>query len=229
VKDEVHFRHLGSDHTSKASISIVLNQIAVSIDSETEWDILDLRNTVIDIVQDLLATVSFTRGCAYDFVITRVLNRERNIDYVFGIDIPVLFEARKSIDINTKAREIRLKSQGVNGVFLSRCLNDLVSAMRHAGDTAFYCYRAMESLRHHCAAIHGLTSAERSQQWQKFRGVAGCTEEAIREIERAGTPLRHGEITSTTSAERAKLFTTTWSIVDGYINALPIPPERPAL
>lgn len=46
----------------------------------------------------------------------------------------------------------------------------------HADDTTFYRYRAIESLRHHCAALHDLTAADKAKQWQEFRAVCGCDE-----------------------------------------------------
>jgi hypothetical protein len=89
--------------------------------------------------------------------------------------------------------------------------------MKHADDTGFYCYRAIESLRHHCAANHSLTERDKSTQWQKFREVAGCEEQLVRDIKLAADPLRHGEAVGISSQDRAALFTKTWSIVDGYL------------
>jgi hypothetical protein len=34
--------------------------------------------------------------------------------------------------------------------------------MKHANDTGFYCYRAIESLRKHCAVLHGLSADEKN-------------------------------------------------------------------
>lgn len=87
---------LGIEAEVKASI--VLNQVAVWVDSEHVWDIFDLRNAVKGIVQDHLAMVGYLTGYAYEIEIFRVLNRSRNIDYVFGIDIPCLAERGKSVD-----------------------------------------------------------------------------------------------------------------------------------
>lgn len=92
--------------------------------------------------------------------------------------------------------------------------------MKHADDTAFYCYRAIESLRHHCAAVHGMSDANKSTQWEKFRQVSGCTEEILRQIKEAADPLRHGETSRGSSEDRAKLFMETWDVVDGYLHGV---------
>jgi hypothetical protein len=216
----IGFSHVTSGITGEAKVSIVLNQVAVWVDSEHAWDIHDLRNVVKNIVQTHLAMVGYLKGYAYDFEVTRVLNQSRGIDYVFGIDIPCLAERGRSVDLQDALAKLGAKTVGANGLFLHRCFSDLVSAMKHADDTGFYCYRALESLRHHCAALHGQSNADKSRQWEKFREIAGCTEDTLRAIKGAADPLRHGQPAGTTSDDRAKLFTTTWEVVDAYLNGV---------
>lgn len=216
----VGFSHVISGIEGVAKVSIVLNQVAVRIETEHNWDIFDLKNVVKNIVQNHLAMVGYLMGYAYDLEVTRVLNQSREIDYVFGIDIPCLTERGKGIDLEGALVKLREKTIGANGVFLNRCFADLVSSMKHADDTGFYCYRAIESLRHHCAAVHGLSDAGKARQWEKLREISGCTEETLREIKSAADPLRHGEASGANSEDRAKLFTSTWDIVDGYLNGV---------
>jgi hypothetical protein len=216
----LEFSHLTSGVSGVAKVSILLNQVAVWVESEHEWDIFDLRNVVKSILQTHLAMVGYLKGFAYDFEVTRVLNQSRAIDYVFGIDIPCLAERAKSIDVQDALLKLRDKTVGPNGVFLHRCFSDLASAMKHADDTGFYCYRAVESLRHHCAALHDLSSADKAKQWEKFREVSGCTEDTLRAIKAAADPLRHGAPGDATSKDRARLFTSTWDVVEAYLNAV---------
>jgi hypothetical protein len=105
-------------------------------------------------------------------------------------------------------------------MLLHRCFNDLISSMRHADDTGFYCYRAIESLCHHCAVVHGLSTGKKDKKWQKFREISGCSEQTIRAINAAANPIRHGEVLGITSDEREKLFNMTWDVVDGYLNSV---------
>lgn len=212
------FSHVASGVNGTARISIVLNQIAVWIESEHDWDIFDLRNVVKNIIQNHLAMVGYLKGYAYDFEITRVLNQSREIDYVFGIDIPCLADRDNTVDLQDALFKLREKTIGPNGMLLNRCFSDLVSAMKHADDTGFYCYRAIESLRHHCAAVHGLSADNKSTQWAKLREVSGSDEQTIRAIKAAADPLRHGEAHAVDSEDRAKLLTSTWNVVDEYIN-----------
>jgi hypothetical protein len=81
-------------------------------------------------------------------------------------------------------------------------------------------YRAIESLRHHCATVHGLSTADKAKQWEKFREVSKSTEETLRYIKAAADPLRHGEPATAKAEDRAKLFMETWSVVDRYLSGV---------
>ena len=214
---DLGFEHLSSGVQATARVSILLNQAVVWVETEHDWNIFDLRNVVANIVQSQLQMVGYLKGLAYDFELTRVLNQERATDIVFGIDIPCLTARGADLDLPNALAKLREKSSGMNGIYLNRCFSDLSSSMKHADDTGFYCYRAIESLRHHCAAVYSLTEENKAVQWAKFREVAGCDEQVLREIKAAADPLRHGQIVRSTSADREKLFTNTWNTVDGYL------------
>ena len=98
--------------------------------------------------------------------------------------------------------------------------------MKYADDTGFYCYRAIETLRNHCAALYDLSTHGKDTQWEKFREISGCDEQAIRKIKAASDPVRHGNILEITSSDRANLFFITWQIVDGYLRNLQINQEN---
>ncbi|AVO35430.1 hypothetical protein [Ottowia oryzae] len=211
------FSQTTSHADSEAHISIILNQIAVTVESSHEWDIFDLRNVVLNLVRGQLDAIGYLIGHAYDLEITRVINLERSIDYVFGIDMPCISCRGQPIDLAASLIELRGKLTGFRGIFLHRCFADLVSAMKNAEDTGFYCYRALESLRHHCAAAHDLSNNSKKAQWEKFRQVASTDRESIEHIKAAADPARHGEAVGITGERRAKLLTATWNIVDSYL------------
>lgn len=217
IEFSLRFRHLSSGIQATARVSIILNQVVVWIDTDQDWNVFDLRNVVANIVQGHLQMIGYLKGFAYDVELTRVINQDPATDYVFGIDIPCLAERGKNIDLTEALTKIREKTKGRNGIYLNRCFSDLSSAMKHADDTGFYCYRAIEALRHHCAAANSLVDASKAAQWQKFRDVAGCEEETLREIKTAADPLRHGQVISSTSVDRERLFTITWNTVDSYL------------
>ncbi|MDZ5434681.1 hypothetical protein T3H00_18675 [Pseudomonas fluorescens] len=217
-----NFTHLSSGVSGSIQISILNNQLAVWVTSEGhEWNIFDLRNLVKTFVQNQIAMVGYLMGYAYDLEISRVLHPGRGVDFVFGIDIPCLASRNAGMDIAVALALLEKKSFGPNGVFLNRCFTDLCFAMRHADDTGFYCYRAIESLFHHCAAAHGIEKSPKSARWSKFREVASCDEKILYSIKDAADPLRHGEAAPLTDSSRESLLMSTWDVVDGYLASLP--------
>lgn len=212
----LRFTHITSGVAATARVSVILNQVAVWIDTEVKWDIFDLRNVVKNILQNEVAVIGYLTGYAYEVEIRRVLHPELVINYVFGIGIPCIEERNKSIDLSARIASIREKTTGVEGVLLNRCFNDLVMAMKHPEDTGFYCYRAIESLRQHCTVKFNLTR-NKSAQWEKLREMAQCDEDTIRYIKAVADPVRHGDVMSIMSDDRKTLFLKTWDIVDRYV------------
>ena len=214
---EVKFKHISSNIPASAKVSIILNQMAVWVDSDHEWDIHDLRNVIANIIRSNLSLIGYLKGYAYNFEITRVISSKYEIDFVFGIDVPCLANRISDNELVSKIVSIRSKTTGQTGLFLSRCFDDLMSSIKSADDTAFYCYRAIESLRHHCAANYGLSEAERPQQWDKFREISGCDKQTILDIKAAADPLRHGNPIDAVGKDRKLLLENTWEVVDTYI------------
>ncbi len=217
LEDSLKFSHITSGFDGIAKVRILLNQLAVWIDSDHEWNIFDLRNVVYNLVQNHLNMVGYIKGFAYNLEITRIICRSRKIDHVYGIEVPCIAERGKTLDLGTELKKLRKKTHGPDGVFLTRCFNDLVSAMKYADDTGFYCYRAIESLRHHSAAKNGLSSCPKSKQWEKFREIADCEESLLISIKQVADPLRHGGVSGITSEERSMILIRTWNIVSSYL------------
>ncbi len=92
----------------------------VHIDSESKWDVYDLRNTVKTFVLNELAVIGYLTGLVYDLELTRIVNQKDNIDFVFGIDIPCIVERNKAINFDETLIKIRKHTIGLGGVLLHR-------------------------------------------------------------------------------------------------------------
>jgi hypothetical protein len=214
----LRFTHLVTNVDAEARVSIVLNQIAVWIATETEWDIFDLKNIVKNILQNESALLGYLKGYAFEVELRRVLHPELEIDYVFGIDVPCVANRNENLDLGAKMAELRSKLIGSEGTILARCFNDLVMALKIPDDSAFYCYRAIESLRQHIAMTHKITTE--SGQWEKLRRMTKVDKNTLMGIKAAADPIRHGGIMSITGDDREKILITTWDIVDRYITSM---------
>jgi hypothetical protein len=214
------FAHYVSGERARAKVSVVLNQVAVWVEAENEWNIFDLRNCVAYMLNMHFAARSFITGCAYDFEISRVINREREIDFVFGINVLMVPAVDEGNDLEGSIRKLLQKAIGAEGLFLNRCLADFLSALKDVNDAAFYCYRAVESLRHHCAALNGLSNESKGKQWEKFRESARCEESVLLSLKDAADPIRHGAVPDVKSQDQQHLLATTWKIIDTYTRNL---------
>lgn len=211
------FRHAASGVDAKADIRILLNQVAVWVETEAEWHALDLRNVVKNLVQLEMDMMGYVLGLTYDVEIRRAICPEIGVDLVFGINVPCISELHRGVDLDARIAAMRPKLLGESGLFLHRCLRDLITAMKEPDDVAFHCYRAIESLRHHCIATHSLDPKDKAGQWNTLRQIAGCDESSTRLLERAAQASRHGEPEVVPEADGVKLLTTAWTIADGYI------------
>lgn len=203
-----------------ARISIVLNQVAVTINSPWNWDVFDLRNLVLGHLQVMLAPAGYLLGHAYEVELTRAMSSDNTVDIVYGIDIPILTRKMEGKFSAEAHNELVQKSSGKAGHLLTRCFTDLMLAMKHPIDTAFYCYRSIEALRHHCGATYQIT--DKNAQWNKFREISGIDRESIDPIRLAADGVRHSEVVPITGEQRGDLLSKTWGIVEAYVNAVPI-------
>lgn len=203
------------------NVSIVLNQVWVSVDSNNVvWKLHDLRNMVRDVLQTHLSMVGHLEGHAYDLEIIRVVNQGTGDDYVFGIDIPCLTNLKEGRDTTSETQRLWACCAGDNGIFIHRCLNDLMLAMKNAEDTGFYCYRAIEALRNHAAAGADILDRKDSEKWETFRNKAGVDKDTIMAVKASADPARHGTPISLSEEERERILLTSWLVVRQYIDAL---------
>jgi len=208
------FFHPTTGNVGECKLNIVLNQITAWIYSEADWDIYDLRNIVEQMVLDILSIIGFLKGYAYDVDIRQVLNEDKEIDYVFGIDIPCLEDRNRAIDVGSKLREMLPQLAGDGGMFIKRCLNDLTMAMKRPGDTGFYCFRAIETLRQYCKNHYNLVSE--ADQWQQLSKITGYGKDYMEVVREFARPSRHGDAMPITSQDREKIFMKTWDIVEAF-------------
>jgi hypothetical protein len=202
---------------TEVAVSIYSNEVTVYYNTTVEIDIFDLRNICLNLVNGIISAVGYYSGIGWTLEITQVLNRKLSINYVYGADIPCLSkrnDIRKFSEFWQKISFAPPKER----IFIDRCFSDLTSAIKHPLDTPFYCYRAIESLRHLCAIRYGLS--KESEQWQKLSELSGKTWDDIKHIKDFANNARHGNHKSFTDNERESFFTVTWDLIDGFLDSL---------
>jgi len=214
LKFSIH--HPTTKNNAEINFNIVLNQITLLIDTSNEWNIYDLKNMAKQLVADHLAIIGFIKGYAYEVEIRQILNPEKEIDQVYGIDIPCIEKRNKKMKISHDFPKIMAHIQGELGLYVKRCLNDLIASMKYPDDTGFYCYRAIESLKQYCKEKFNIS--KEADQWKKFREITGYKKDDIDIVKNFADPVRHGDVINMTSENREKIFLKTWDIIEGFFD-----------
>ncbi|UVM48327.1 hypothetical protein LOY38_18260 [Pseudomonas sp. B21-015] len=210
-------QHLSSGVFFSVKVSIVCNQVALWLEADKELSVVDLKNFANYVVFDQLHVYSFLMGCTLDFQLTRVINKEREVDYVYGIENPVLFGRRDIAELDAPIQKIRALQVGQDGALIHRALSDLSSAMRYREDSAFYCYRAIESLKQHYCAVNGVSEND-ERKWIAFRDANGFSKEQIVWFAELAKYSRHGNLSLIDAEKYEELLRKTWDVVDKYLS-----------
>ena len=97
-------------------------------------------------------------------------------------------------------------------------LGDLREAIRSPNLTAFFCYRAIESLRQcYLDPDKRDDEAERRNSWQLMRNELRVDRSWINQIQEASTLERHGILQAMSGEQRVNLMLHTWKVVDRFI------------
>jgi hypothetical protein len=213
------FQHVSTGNRASLRARILMNELSIRVESTDDWDIFDLKNVARYITQTDLAIIAYLTGCAYTVEIVRITCQEKKLDVVYGIDIPSITNRSRDLDFETALTNLRQLCVAEGGVYFQRCMNDLLLAMQHPEDTAFFCYRAIEALKNHSVSTWHGQPKNTSSQWQFFRDIVKCEKEDLDFIKREADPLRHANRLIDRGEDREVLFMRTWEIVEKYVRA----------
>lgn len=223
IQSRMHgvFTHTIIPGDIEINVEIENNEVKASTTTTEAVDLIfDLRNLVFDFINHRLAMLNYATGNTLEIDISRVQNENQQLDEPILRYIPCIAERNREIDLQAWISEVDRKSSGPHGFYIHRSLNDLSSAMKYPMDTAWYCYRAIETLRIHHSQNQTPPIADRDEQWESFREVTGITEEQTRRVWDASGELRHGRTITVSDQDRQDLFNLTWDIVDAYLQAI---------
>lgn len=219
----IEFNHefrFSDEAEGKINCSVINNQLLAILEIDIEIDIMTLRNIVYQMIQTKISAIGFYTGHYYDVKIDRIYNNELSVNYVYGIENTDISSLWGGIDLQVLFNDFIFKTSGHSGVFLNRGLNDLMNALKNIDDAAFFCYRAIESLKNHHSFSQQLLEKNESTQWNAFREKAQCAREEIDSVKKHADDLRHGKPVILTAEEVKKVLVTTWGIVRKYIENL---------
>lgn len=204
-----------ADISGQLTVSIAVSQLLAVFDSETEaFDLSTLKNHVTDAVRVVVDAVGYLNGCGYVVEIVQLVGPTTNQPIVFGVDIPALRPTDP--DLSAPLTQMMQIFEDPRGSYLQRCLADLREAIRSPKDTAFFCYRGIESLRQFFVLGENIPSDKAS--WERFRAALGVDRATVDYVKEFADPVRHGASKPISDAERAEVFRKTWSVVARFID-----------
>ena len=96
---------------------------------------------------------------------------------------------------------------------LRLALADLRQSILVSIDTGFYCFRAVESLRH---KFFEETDSSDEESWKRFRDSLNIDREYFKLLEKYGGDQRHGKTPYMSWKDREECMKRAWQIVDRF-------------
>ena len=190
-----------------AVVSIDVSQVSVVLNTNSNSDLMTLKNYVDYSVRTLIDAFGYLSGRGYDIEITSVVNHEGK-HAVFGVGIPELEKSQKERPLSfQQLLEAMAKSQ-----YLHRALSDLREAIRSPVDTGFFCYRAVESIRQNFKNDND----NDAKSWENLRKSLLIDRSWIDKIKEFADKARHGETPYISGKNRILIMQHTWKVIDRF-------------
>jgi len=199
----------------EVSSTITCSQISVSAYSLTKIeDVPSLKNYIEDAIRIEVDVLGYLNGCGYSIEIIQMIDSLGSPPVIFGVDIPILRPALES-DFTLAFSEIIDLFRDYKSDALRRSLADFREAIRNPKDTAFFCFRSIESLRHFF--ISEKNAKDKKQSWECLREELGIEKSEIEAIQVFADPIRHGDTRYISGAQRAEVYTITKAMIEKFI------------
>jgi len=193
-------------------LSILRGRIALKIEvtGDEEIELESLRYYAESFAQAVVDSYGFTVGAAFGVDIASCIDHEGG-QAVFGSALEELRDHPLQAETVLRAT--------VRSSHLQRALADYRLAIQTPHDTAFYAYRAIESVREHFRGTPG--SLSKQQAWKKMRTALRLTKEDLTRFKDLADKQRHGElIESINQKKRIETLRRTRDVVGRFVHHL---------
>ncbi len=199
-------------------ISIHASQINVKVDSNKDYNIIDLKNIVkfsVETISDVFA--AFLNGYGYNIEIVSGF-KEGESPIVFGVDFNQVNEQIKELlkqngeeKLNTDEILPFVLTGTIESHLFSKAVKDLRNAINYEDDTGFFSYRAIEHIRE---VFYQPEDGEcNANSWSRLRNKLNIERVYIDEVRKYRVKQAHGRSVPMTSDERADAIIMAWNIV----------------
>jgi len=176
------------------------------LDIATSLDLFTIRNYVQDICERLVDVIGFHSGCAYRVEITGVIGPKQEHN-VFGVDLPC---AQSSDGDSMEALNLTV-GLSLSNRQLALSLADIREAIRRPNDTAFHCFRVLESIR-----VHFEKKCSKDAAWAQMANMLNVDKTVKDYVAKLAREPRHGRPATITGEEREKCISLARQIIDRF-------------
>lgn len=210
---KIKFAESGTE--GEARVYIQLSQIVARLTCSTEIDTWTLKTIMEDCIRLQVDILSYLYGCSFNVEITSMIDSQGNIPVVYGVSL----NNEDNVEVYKNQRpksfsDIFQLYSDKKSEYLRRCLASFREGLGSVKDSAQYCYRAIESLKHF---FIDECNANQKTAWGILRQELNVNEEDIRFIDKYATPQRHGETMFISHSVFMKIIEITWDVIDKFV------------
>lgn len=183
--------------------------LVVNLITPESFNLATIKNSIEFYVRVIVDSCGYVSGQALDI----------DFEYVSGPDGSYSFSPRiNSIFNNQEDRPLtadEVLQLAVSNLHLLRAIANLREAIKHPVDVGLFCFRALENIRQHFAAV----GASRPQSWVALHRALNTSQDYINEspsLTSFSEQSRHGETQVISGDDMEMILNKTWIIVDRF-------------
>ncbi len=205
----------GRNVRDQGSLVISNGRFTLTLDTtETPVHIPTLKIRAEEIIRGIVDFCGYVSGFVYYIDIESVSQDHRGPTQ-FGLGAQEIADDRPLRPVQDLAQYATVLAKEPA---LPRVLGELRNSIMFPNDTAFHCYRALETIRGHFDRRLGLGhSDDRARAWVEMRGALLFKRSYIQETQDFAEAQRHGNRKGMTGERRVEMMRRTWNIVDRFI------------
>jgi len=181
-----------------------------------------LRNFLIEQVRLVINVFGYTDSFYLDVYLINIKCEELGLDWDFGI--------KGEYNINKNEKERKAEFDRIMNLFKAERNNeyswfkdvfaDFHNAIKYPSQTAQFCFRAIETIRHNYYedATDTNNDIRRNNGWENLRRDLNYRRQDFNEIERFGIPNRHGQYPVIKYEERENVMNFTRQLIDRFVD-----------
>ncbi|MDO8751549.1 MAG: hypothetical protein Q7K03_10485 [Dehalococcoidia bacterium] len=182
--------------------------------TETPVHIPTLKIRAEEIIRGIVDFCGYVSGFVYFIDIESVAEDHGN-PRRFGMGAKEIADDRPQRPVQELAQYALILAKEPS---LPRILGELRNSIMFPNDTAFHCYRAIETIRGYFDRRLGLKeSDDRARAWRTMREALRFDRSYIQAIQDSAETQRHGKRRPMTAEQRVEAMLHTWNVVDRFI------------